>query len=465
MRYKRGTLLTILIGTMAAGCNLNPKVREQIKNRRESSYKDWLASREGKSEQRPLLKGNLSLEDAIRTALLHSRDIEIAMAEREKAEGQITEAWARALPVVNLTGTYTGVDALPPGSRHNYALGATVSQPVFRGGAVGAGIRAAKIYGALAEEELRRTVQDVIYDVRKGYYDVLLLQQLEIASADAVKVARAHLDEVKKRKDQGVATAYDVLRAEVELANLVAQNIQDANRLGLARSSLLNVLGVAQESQVTLTDKLEYRKIEPDVEATVRAAFMDHPRLLAAEMSVCLQREAVKAARAGYLPDADAAGQVSVAKPDPQTPALIRWGNAWRTILSVTYPLFDGFATKGRVKQELAQLKQATVTLRETEEQILLAIDQAIRNLDDAARFFESQQANVDSATEALRLVDAGFREGVNTELEVLDARRALIQAKANHARSIYDYMVATLALERASGALKPPAGSGPAAK
>lgn len=459
----------VLVLVLSAGCSLSSRIREEIRQSREKSYEDWLASREGKSSSRPLLHGGLSVEQAILVALQHSRKLEITLLEKQKARGMIIEAWAGAIPSIRLTANYTRLDKVSSfsagpatvtvGDVNNISVVATLTQPLYRGGAIGAGIRAAKIYRYLTDERIRETVQEVIYDASKAYYNVLLFEELEKASAEGVRVAEAHLREVIKRRDLGVATDFDVLRAEVELANLKAQNIQDSNRLRLALASLLNILGVCQESKVNLSDRLEYAEVTASAEEAIREALLTHPKLLAMELMVSLRRESVRTKKAGGMPTADVSFEDTHSRPDPHSITAIRWGEAWKALLTFSAPLFDGFRTKGRLKQELALLGQEKVKLRDAEEGLLLAIHSALASLEDAKRFYESQQANLHRAEEALRLVEAGYRAGVNTELEVLDSRRALIQARAHYFRSIHDYIIAQLDLKRASGTIEPPSG------
>ena len=115
------------------------------------------------------ISGELTLEDAVKLALTYNRNLKIAVEERGVAEGLITQAWGEALPVVSLNASYIRLDEVPSfeiadrvitiGSVNNYSAGVTVDQPVFRGGAVRAGLRAAELYEALTDEQIRGAVQ------------------------------------------------------------------------------------------------------------------------------------------------------------------------------------------------------------------------------------------------------------------------------------------------------------------
>ena len=463
-------LLATLAVLLAGGCFDTSGLKSNVLANREARFADWRSENRGEEAQRPTLSGGLSLDEGILTALQNSRQMQLAVLERVKADARVGEAWSQALPDLDLGATYTRLDEAPKlsaggatvavGAQDNYALTARLSQPLYRGGAVSAGVRGARIYSVLVDEQMRGTRQAVIFAARKAYYDARLALELKRASGDAVTVAQRHLDDVDKNVKAGKLADFDHLRAEVELKTLVAQNVQDENRYHVALTTLLNVLGVSQESQIELSEPLHYRPLTPALDDSVHSAFTQNSDILVAELTIRLQREAVNVARAGYYPQMDAFVQDEETKPDPHDPTQNSWGNAWSAGLSLTYRVFDGFKTRSQVREAEAQLKQYEVTLRDTEERTLLQITQAILSIEDASKEVVAQQANVEEAKEAQRLAELGFSQGVRLQVEVLDAQRALTSAEATYATAVYNHEVARLQLEQAIGTLEAPSES-----
>ena len=452
---------------LAGGCFDSNGLTSDILAARESRFADWRSETRGEEARRPALSGALSLDDGILTALRNSRQIQLAALERVKAGARVGAAWSQALPNLDLGGTYTRLDQAPAvtfngntvtiGALDNYAVTARLSQPLYRGGAVSAGVRGARIYSVLVDEQMRGTRQAVIFAARKAYYDARLALELKRASADAVSVARRHLEDVDQNVKAGKLSDFDRLRAGVELKTLVAQNVQDENRYHVALTTLLNVLGVSQESQIELSEPLHYRSLTPALDETVHTAFTRNSDILQAELTIRLQREAVRVARAGYYPQMDAFVQDQETKPDPHNETQNSWGNAWSAGLALTYRVFDGFKTRSQVREAEAQLEQCQVTLRDTEERTLLQIQQAILSIEDASKEVVAQQANVQEAKEAQRLAELGFSQGVRLQVEVLDAQRALTSAEATYATAVYNHELARLQLEQAIGMLEAP--------
>lgn len=459
-------LALLALALAGAGCMNLQRLKADVAASREAAFRAWQRSQAGEDDpSRPTIRGELSLEAAQILAMGNSKQLLAMLQEKEVAAGRLTEAWSALYPTAALTGTYTRVDQVSSfsagpqtitiGSLDNYSFALALRQPVFQGGAIRAGIRAAKISTLVADEGVRAIVQAVLFQARKAYYDVLLAVELVKVSESDLDLAKRHLEDVEKRLKAGTAKEYDVLRARVEISNIEAELIgrQNAERRG--RAQLLRTLGVAQGSQVTLTGKLVHEAIQPELEAAVAKAFRQRPELLLAELGVRLQHQLVRVARAGWFPMLHVFFTETYAKPDPHSMTNIQWNDAWSAGASMAWTLFDGFKTSARVRQERARLRQHEIGLMDAEEQVLLEVQEALLSLEDAEKLVLSQSANIERAREGLRLAEVGYRAGAATEVEVLDARQALSKAQALYFQALYAHMMARLLLEKATGDLE----------
>ena len=407
--------------------------------------------------------GNLTVADAIRIAVAHNPQLQGTLQERVRTRGAAGETFAGFLPDLNLTGSYFrrvkvpsaafGPITIPFGAPDNWTFGATFTQPLYLGGSVINAYRAARVGQQVAEEQIRRVTQEVIFQVRKSYYDILVAVEFLAADRERRDRAQAFLSDVEKRFGQGVASNFDVLRARVELANAEASLIRSQNSLHLNQTSFLRVLGASQESQVVLVDRLVHEPLQPAVEEAMRQALLNRPEVLSSNLAVKAQTYQVEGTKAGLLPKVFLIGDYGLTNP-PVTGLGAGWDDEFRAMVSFEFPLFEGGATAARLVQQRALLEQFRVAVRDAEEQVLLDVTQAFLSLEDAEEFVRSQSVNLQQAEEGLRLAEAGYREGVTKQVEVLDARTALSDARKNFSQALYGHMVARLALERATGAL-----------
>lgn len=450
---------------LSGGCVTREALHDSVYAERQDAYERWYQKHMEEQNSLPEISGKLSLEDALKLALKYNKSLLAVLQEKESARGGLIESYAEALPKVSGVANYTRLDEVGGfnvggqdvsiGSLDNYAVDLNVRQPLFRGGAVRAGIRSARMFSYITDENVREKIQATVFKTAHTYYQTLLAQQLYEVNKDAVKSAEAQLKDVKIKFSQDMASRFDVLRAEVDVSNFEAEMIKQRNRLNLARMSLLKTMGVSQETDVVLTDELVYEPMTPVLEEAVRIAHLNRPDLYKAELGVRLQEEAVRIARSRYWPKIDAVLNQGWARPHPHN-SQDEWGDQWTAGVQLELSIFDGFGRKGRLIQENAALRRKKIESLDVEEQALLDIQQALLAIHDAEEFVESQKLNLQRAREGLRLAEVGYREGINTEVEVVDARAALTHASGLHYQAVYDHTIARLLLQQAMGILGP---------
>lgn len=453
----------VIFPCILTGCISEDMIWRDVENARLEAYRTWERRRAGDVRSEAFLKGDLTQGDAVKVALRFNRDLQQVLADKEFARGQVLESYSAALPNVSVLGNYTRRDSTGvPGAGFldNYSADLQVVQPVYRGGQIPAALRAARLVTLLTDERLRGTTQQVVFRVMKTYYDALLAKRMYEVNLSAVASAETQLEYVTLEHEQGAKSDFDVLRAKVDVANFRAEMIRYKNAELQAKAALLKILGVSQESLVDLTDSLTYYPMKPVFQEAVRVAYQNRPDLHTGEMNLRLQEEAVRVARSRYFPTLSAFYTRTWANPDPVRPLTDdEWGNSWIAGGRAEMTLFDGFAREGKLKQEKATLTKRQIELLDTQEQAQLEVQQEILNLKSAEELVESQRVNVQQARRGLELAEAGFREGVNTQLQVIDSRTALIRAEGNFSRAVYDHSLARLRLKLAMGILGPGAG------
>jgi len=463
-------LFSALCLLFLVGCISSEQFYEEVSFSRESAYRQWKTRKERQERSQPRISGELSTEDCLKLALANNKVLQRMTEEKEIARGERLKSYSAILPSVGLTGDYTRLDkvssiTLPDipglgggtitmGDVDNYAVGLRVSQPIYAGGAIKATIHAARLFSMLADETVRSAVQDLIYMATHAYYDVLLNQHLLEISADAVRSSQAHLDSVKQRRQGGVASDFDVLRAEVELSNFQAELIRNKNAINMAKTQLLKVMGVSQDSDFTLSDELVYVHSEMKMEEAVEAAYRSRPDLFSREFDIKYQKELLRIAKSRYWPVLSGYYSHTWSKPDPHTAMEIEWGHAWQAGVMATLPIFDGLSREGELIAQKARLRQALINLIDAEETALFELTTALLSIEDAQEFVESQSLNLNRAKEGLRLAEVGYKQGTNTQVEMIDAQAALTTARVNHYQAIYSHIIAKLDLQKAMGTL-----------
>ena len=461
-----GKMLSVgLVAAMQVGCLAVPDA-DQMRGIRSAAAERRLEDIAGKTttESGVYLAGPLLLSEAVALALGYNRTLQQEMLGREIARGRIQESYGEALPTLALSGGYL---------RRDEELGATASsgeyratrlqdqttaglrltQPLFNG-RIGAALRAARLYDAWTEAGLRSAVEVVLHDVIRAYYDAVLSSHLLDVNVAALETAEAQLADVRALRRQGMASPYDELRAEVEVSNFHAQALQARNAKDVAYTLLYRLVGASPESAAELVDDVPLVVESVEFNEALRAALENRSDLLEAEYALRMQRESVAIARSRYVPEISGYVLQSWANPDPHESTRAEWGDEWQAGVQASWAIFDGFARRGKLEQERAKLGQMEIALQDAEERVVSQIRQAVLSLKTAEEFAHSQSRNLETAKEALRLVQAGLKEGQNTPVEVMDARQALTKASANYYQSLFTHAMARVAVQRAMGLL-----------
>ncbi len=415
------------------------------------------------SEGSVYVSGDLSLYDAIQKALEKNLTLKQAREEREIARGRILSSYSEALPTINLTGDYirldddlaTLVDGVEMKGRFQdqTSVGLRLTQPLFNG-RIGAALRAARLYTSWAELDIRQSEEDVRYAVIAAYYDAILSADLLAVNEAALQTAEGQFSDVEARRRQGMASNYDMLRAEVEVSNFKAQVLKAKNDKDLAYTTLFRLIGASPESDVVLTDEIPMVEEHIGFDDAARIALGNRADLAAAEYALRMQKESLADVRSRYIPEISGFISQEWANPDPHNSQKDDWGDEWRAGVQLSLPIFDGMDRRGKMVQERAKLRQLEFALRDAEERVISQIRQLVLSLKTAEEFAASQSKNLATAQEALRLVQTGLREGQNTQVEVMDAREALTMASANYYQSIYNHAMARVLLQKAMGLL-----------
>jgi outer membrane protein TolC len=418
----------------------------------------------------------ISRVDAINIALRQNPNIRKAQKDLEASQGVVIQTRAIAIPKVEVTGHYSAVApsdvdrfVLPPAQRtnvfanfslgqdQNWASEIRLVQSLYEGGKINSALRVAKLTHDQALLRYQTVAADSVLETELAYFDVLLRQQQIVVQEASVQLLTRELTETTHRYNAGTVPRFNVLRAEVELANAQPKLIQARNAYRIAKNNLAVVLGfdVPKEAlddiPLTLSDKLQAEPFEVDLPKAVKTALTRRTELGSLQKDVELRREDVVNAKAGYLPGLEAYGGYN-AHNSLFTPDLTDDVHGWIAGVQLNWNIFDGLQTQGKIMQARALHEKAGIELQDTGRRIELEVRTAYSNFREAEEVLKSQEKVVEQAEEALRLARARAEAGSATQLDVLSSQTALTDARTTQVQALHDYEVARARLQRAMG-------------
>ncbi|HEY3754672.1 MAG TPA: TolC family protein [Opitutaceae bacterium] len=417
------------------------------------------------------LPSPLDINGAIRYSLDHNYSILQARQQVQVQDGLVTQVTGQALPNVAANGQYarnaSEISQSFPQSTNSWVAQVKVTQLVFAGGSVRAGVEAAHLNRSAAVADLQSAINLALLDVRTKFYNVILTKEQVQVQEDNVKLFTRELNDTRNQFQAGSVSNFEVLRARVSLANAQPDLITARNNYRVAIEQLRQSLGAPSgiagvTSDPDVEGTLDFTPSQFDLDQALSQARTSRPELSSLQKHSEAGEQGVKQARGGYLPTLSVFGEYEWEGEGGFTESPSQFESfgfpvnasvhGWMYGVQGNWSIFDGGTTRGKVHQAQAQREIDRLSQSSEELSIDVEVRQAFSTFEQARELVAASKETVDQATEALRLANERFHVGSATQLDVLTSQVALTQAKTNQVQANYNYIVAVAALRKAMG-------------
>ncbi|MBU0672241.1 MAG: TolC family protein [Candidatus Margulisbacteria bacterium] len=415
----------------------------------------------------------LTLDESVQIALEKSPMMLKTRAEIVAAEGAAGQVVAGFLPqlsvsggvgkyyaepqtmIVDMTGTGSpaaisfGIDEQADTSSYK----ASLNQVLFTGGKLSNSLGMANKGLAIAREELKKTSDQVKFDVINAYYNVLKATKLIELSEQSVAMAQNHLDRVNALLKVGMSTKADTLRGEVQHAQAEISLTKAKQAVEIAKNYFNNTLGVDLDSPVELVDVAYKSKEIPEYnyKDLLKIAYDDRPDWRQYVLIKEISDDEVRLAYSGLWPMISLVGNYDIGTTKYST--YQSDVKNWTALISGSWNIFDGTATWNKIKEAKAKqnAQQADETIvRRT---VALEVKDANFMLKSAKENLASTQKAVELAEENYKIADLRYDSGVGTSLEEIDAQVAVTRARVDLVQSQHDLQIAKARINKVVGA------------
>jgi HAE1 family hydrophobic/amphiphilic exporter-1 len=215
---------------------------------------------------------------------------------------------------------------------------------------------------------------------------------------------------------------------------------QAENDIRWAKARLRYYRGIEEDFEIQGSLTCAAEPPEP-LQYVLERALSQRPELAYYKDQVGVFQELVKVAKAGDKPRLDFKGNFGWSRYidfEGDSP-----GQQWDAGVYLSFPIFDGFLTKGRVIQARSRLATTEIEMKKLLDVIALEARDVINKVDEAVQIVRALEATTAQAERLLEMAEAGYRHGVKTKLEVDDAELNLRTARSNLVRARRDYLVA----------------------
>lgn len=454
---KRILLISLIIG-MTSTSAISADIGNKVNDKEYPSADKVLPS----NMQKPdfVIEGSveknidMTLDKCIELALGNNPQINAAFHDILASDARIKQVWANYFPQLSWQTGYTKIkqlqlsDALGRNLTFNYyILGqVTLQQMLYDFGVTQNQATIKRLDYEAYKTTLSATINDVIYQTKDAYYNLLFAFENRRVAEDTVKKFEMFYNQAKAFYEIGMNPKVDVTIAEVNLSNAKLQLIQADNAVNLAVAKLNNVMGVPFIDKYNVQERLKYQPVDVSFNQSIEIAREARPELKLAELKVESANQTMKLVKKSYFPTLSIEGQYQ------------RGGKSWNSNYGyniggyLNFPTINGMLIKNEIKEARYLYDKEIANAKNTQNTIYLEIQNAFLTLEEKKNQMPVAILGVKQAKENYELSYGRYRVGEASPTELKDAQINYQQAQLTYYNALYQYNSSKASLEKAIG-------------
>ena len=405
-------------------------------------------------------ENTLTLKDAIQNALTNQPLLMQAEQQINASEAKIKQQKSFYYPEVAGDLSYTRIGPIPTiefggagftlAPSNNYDAHVSARQLLYDFGKRDALVNLAKSYKLSSEDKIGLIKKNLSYQTVKAFYAVLFLEKSIEVKNEQINTFNQHIELTTKKVQSGSATDFDILTTKVKLAAVKNQKIDLENSLAKARIYLKSLMGWPDNKNFIVSGNLQANFTPLNQDSLITEAFKQRPEMKLAQDA---EKSADLSKHLASLADRPTLNLfVSYGFKNGYEPNLDVLRGNWAAGLSANIPIFDGNLKDAKVEEAEANIKSVSANILEIERNIKTDVRQAIADYTSNTDKFKTAKLQVDQAKQAVERAEIRYRDGVITNLDLIDAETSLSEAELLSLRVSYQNVINIYSLKEAIG-------------
>jgi len=411
----------------------------------------------------PLLLQALTIDEAVGMALDNNPDMQTARNNKEIAYADYRSTKGILFPQIDAIGSFSqttnelsnsasaayGADK----TKETMLAGSLQASQILFSSSVFLGLKAAGVYTDLQKQNVKLTEENVLFQTYSLFDTVLLAQEVYSVQQEALGIARKHYQQVETMYNSELISEYDLLRAELAVAELEPQVSESDKNLQLALESLKNHIGW-DEGELELEGSIaEVTPEAIELSGAISEGVDNRNELQIAGLSRDMREINYRNESLYFLPSIQAtAGYTHYAGSDSYSLEGDDVGDTYNWGVSLRLPIFAGMSNHYGKKKAHYQYKNAMVQENNLKDMIELEITNAYKSFQTSNETLATQRKNVSLAEKGLRIASTRYANHVGTQLEVSDAQLTWRSVKLSYLNALYMAKINWLSLKKAMG-------------
>ena len=348
------------------------------------------------------------------------------------------------VPQLGVGSSSSGETGMKVGTDNTYSVGLSASLPIIAP-QLWKSVQLSSADIEQAVESARSSRLSMVNQVEKAYFNLLLAQNsyevIKMSYDNAVLNARDY----KHKFEQGTASEYDVLRADVQVRNLEPTLLQTENSVKLSKLQLKVLMGVDMALEITPTDRLEdYEASMYEETMNIDTSLEQNTDLRQLDLQTAYLKKAVDVQRMAWFPTLSATANYNwISMSDGGMFSDFRWSPYSSIGLSLSLPIFQGGARHFRIKQAKSNVLQLGLQRDNLLNTLSMQVQMSMDNIQKSVKQIASNKEGVRQAEKAYAIMQKSFEIGSATFIELNDADLALTNSRLSYNQAIYDFLAA----------------------
>lgn len=408
----------------------------------------------------------LNLDKALEIALSENPTIKVANEEIALKKVTHTETWQNLLPQASIDGTlnHTITAAQLSLGGQSFKMGMDNSNTVSGALNISLPIFAPSVYRAmsmtktdieLAVEKSRASKQDLVNQVTKAYYQLMLTQDSYDVLQASYKLAEDNFNIVNAKYQQGAVSEFDKISAEVQMRSIKPNVISASNAVTLSKLQLKVLMGITADVDIVVNDNLKHYETDLFVNQMEQAneGLVNNTTMKQFDLNWKMLQQNIKSLRTNFMPTLgmNYAYQYQSLNNDNWNVFNYNWGGSSSLVFTLSVPLYKA-SNFTKLKSNRIQMRQLEQNRLDTERQLNMQITSYQNNMAASSEQVVSNRENVMQAQKAVQIAGKRYEVGKGTVLELNTSQVQLTEAELTYNQSIYDYLVSKADLDQVLG-------------
>jgi len=395
---------------------------------------------------RSISQDSLTLNDCIELAMENSPALAQQRTSLQKSNASVTSAYSSYYPSADFSTGVRNSEGYGGERQNSYSSSIGVSYSVYEGGYRRAAVEAARAKVEVAREQFRLTEDRLVLQVKEAFFKILQKQEQISLVGDVAKRRKEDLVLIRLKYEAGRESSPAVKEAEASLLQAEYDMKRAEEELAQAKVEMNLLLGRTARAELSL----EYEGKDasfPAVGTLIEQAKQERPELRSEKANKPALEAQVTQAKSNYFPKVSFSTSYNL-----QGDEFTRQTTSWGAGVSLSLPIFDGFAKKAKVTETTLSLENQTDVIREIELQVEEEVEQAYSTWELARDIVQVTEKTLEAAREMYLLTKMQYEQGLTSYFFLQQKESGLTQAETSRLGALLNVRVSAARLEKVLG-------------